>query len=552
VAEETQVLQERVCTPPPLVAEENQVLHGRVRTLCVAAAVLVVAFSVFLRFYTTSKLWLDEALTVDRSSLPLGSIAGSLKQDGAPPLYYYLLHFWMELFGQSAFATRSLSGVIGVATLPVAWLAGKRLGGRPVAWVTLLLVATAPFAVFYATSARMYALAILLTGCGFLSLSRALVKPTPGNLIATGVVTAALLYTQYWSLYLVAVVVVWLLGGAWWRWHQEQQSGSRPGAWRRFLPPFYAVAVGCLLFIPWLPTFLYQSKHTGTPWAAPPTFVALLNTPTSFALNQGSLDMGGTIQGRLLALAYIALFLLALFGVAKSKRFIEIDLRTRPRARSLSIVVVGTLVAAFLGGLISSSAFSPRYAGVVFLPFVLVVALGTTTLLSAPIRAAVIGVAVLAGAVVSVQNVYTQRTQATQVAAVINQHAQPGDVIAFCPDQLGPAVYRLTSARGRYDMVTYPRGTSPEFVDWVDYKTTVQGTSVSGFATKLVADSQKDSPHRIWLVWEPGYATFGTRCETLVNTLLENPQYHGRQWVISDGNRYYEPMQLTEYAPTSK
>ena len=546
------MLEGRVRTLSPPAAEETQLLQGRVRTLCIVATVLLVALGVFLRFYTHSALWLDEALTVNRASLPVGSIASSLKQDGAPPLYYYLLHFWMELFGRSDFATRSLSGLIGVATLPVAWLAGKRIGGRPVAWATLVLVATAPYAVFYATEARMYGLTIFLTACGFLSLSRALVHPRPGNLIATGVVTAALLYTQYWSLYLVAVVVVWLLGGAWWRWRREQQSGVRSGQWRRFLPPFWAVAAGCVLFIPWLPTFLYQSKHTGTPWAAPPTFVSLLNTPTSFALNQGSLDTAGTIQGRLLALSYIALFLLALFGVAKSKRFIEIDLRTRPRARSLSIVVVGTLVAAFLGGLITASAFTPRYAGVIFLPFILVVALGTTTLLSTPVRLAVIGVAVLTGMVVSVQNVYTQRTQATQVAAVLNHHAQAGDVIAFCPDQLGPAVYRLTNDRGRYEMVTFPRGTSPEFVNWVDYKQTVQGTRATQFATKLIGDAEKNPPRRIWLVWEPGYATFGTRCETLVNTLLENPQYQGHQWVTSNGNRYYEPMELTEYAPASK
>ena len=74
----------------------------------------------------------------------------------APPLYYYLLHFWMRIFGQSDLATRSLSGVIGVITLPVAWLAGNRFGGRVVAWTTLVLLASAPFAVYYSTEARMY------------------------------------------------------------------------------------------------------------------------------------------------------------------------------------------------------------------------------------------------------------------------------------------------------------------------------------------------------------------------------------------------------------
>ena len=157
------------------MSEAPPVVTGRLRTAAAIGVVAVVAGGVVLRFVTHSALWLDEALTVNRSRLPLTQIAGSVKQDGAPPLYYYLLHFWMELFGQSNLATRSLEGVIGVATLPVAWLAGNRFGGRTVAWTTLVLLASAPFAVYYATEARMYGLIILLTGCGFLALA-----PRPG------------------------------------------------------------------------------------------------------------------------------------------------------------------------------------------------------------------------------------------------------------------------------------------------------------------------------------------------------------------------------------
>ncbi len=149
-------------------------LSDRTRLVVGIGIAIVVAVGIFLRFYTHSALWLDEALTVNRARLPFGSIAGSVKQDGAPPLYYYMLHFWMELFGQSDLATRSLSGIIGVITLPVAWLVGNRLGGRVVAWTTLALVASAPFAVYYSTEARMYALVILLTGLGVLALHRAL------------------------------------------------------------------------------------------------------------------------------------------------------------------------------------------------------------------------------------------------------------------------------------------------------------------------------------------------------------------------------------------
>ena len=173
--------------------------------------VLVVAVGLVLRFWTRSGLWLDEALTVDIARLPLHAIPEALKHDGAPPLYYYLLHFWIGLFGQSNDAVRALSGIIAVLTLPVAWLCGKRFGGRAVAWTTLVLLASAPFAVYYGTEARMYALVILLTGLGFLALQRAIEAPRPGNLIAVAVVAAALLYTQYWSLYLVGVTGLWLL-----------------------------------------------------------------------------------------------------------------------------------------------------------------------------------------------------------------------------------------------------------------------------------------------------------------------------------------------------
>ncbi len=80
----------------------------------------------------------------------------------------------MGWFGQSDLAVRSLSGVIGVITLPLVWLAGRRLGGTTVAWAALVLVATSPFAVRYDTETRMYSLVALLTVLGFLALDRAL------------------------------------------------------------------------------------------------------------------------------------------------------------------------------------------------------------------------------------------------------------------------------------------------------------------------------------------------------------------------------------------
>jgi mannosyltransferase len=527
------------------MSEEVPALTGRLRTAAVVTTAAVIAAGVFLRFVTHSALWLDEALTVDIARLPLHGIPNALKHDGAPPLFYYLLHFWIALFGNSDLATRSLSGLFGVLTLPVAWCVGRRFGGRAVAWTLVILLASAPFAVYYSTEARMYSLVILLTGCGFLALHRALTKPRVGNLVALAVVTAALLYTQYWALYLAIMVGIWLLVDA----GLARRRDPTSPAWRRPAAALLAVAVGGLAFLPWLPIFIFQAKHTGTPWAKPPNFAAVINAITGFTDNQGSTSTAGTNQGRLLALIYFAMVALALFGMGKSDRVVELDLHTRPRARFTTFVVVGTLFAAIAGGILDGSAFAPRYASVVFLPLLLLVAYGTITLLSPRIRVAVIAVAVVAGLVASAQNVDTQRSQSPKVAAVINAQAQPGDLIAFCPDQLGPAVYRVVRHQSAYKMVTFPRGIGPQLVDWVDYEKTVHRGNPVSFAAMLA--KRAGTTHRIWLVWQQGYQTYGVKCEQLAAVLGATAGFATRSWVVDLPMIYYEPMSLTEFAPTS-
>jgi mannosyltransferase len=522
--------------------EEVPELAGRTRIAAGVVVVLVLAAGLLLRFWTRSGLWLDEALTVDIARKPLSQLPNLLKHDGAPPLYYVLLHYWISLFGQSNDAVRSLSGVISVLTLPVAWLCGKRFGGRATAWTLLVLVASAPFAVYYATESRMYSLVILLTGLGFLALERAVRAPKPGNLIAVAVVAAALLYTQYWSVYLIAMVAIWLAVSIW---RTRHRGHPEEAPWAALI----ALGVGVLLFVPWVPTFLYQSKHTGTPWAAPPNFSAVINALTGFTDNQGSTLQTGTNQGRLLAVIYFAMLALAVFGIGKSGRYIELDLRTRPHSRGVGFIVLGTLFAAIGGGIITASAFSSRYAAVVFLPFLLLVAYGTTTLLNPKARVIIVALAVAAGLVSSAQNVTTQRTQSNAVADIINSEAKPGDVIAFCPDQLGPSVYRQLDHPSQYDMITFPRETGPQIVDWVDYAATVGAADPSHFAD--VVAQRAGTTHHIWYVWQPMYQTFGIKCEQIASDLSVAATATGggaHNWVTNHELLFYEPMNLTEYA----
>ncbi len=249
-------------SPAPAKSDGSGPFDGRRGRWFLAFAIVSIAAGVVLRFWTRSDLWLDEALTANIAGRPIGDLVSLLEHDGAPPLYYLLLHGWMKVFGTGDLAVRSLSGVLGLGVLALCWPAGARLGGESRArrqWIAvamLLVVASSAYAIRYSTENRMYMLEMLLVLVGYLAIWRALEQPTIPALAAVTVVTAALLYTQYWSLYLIAVVGLCLLGVAW-------RGRPRRPAFRTLL----AVVVGCLAFLPWVPTFLYQAAHTGTPWA---------------------------------------------------------------------------------------------------------------------------------------------------------------------------------------------------------------------------------------------------------------------------------------------
>jgi mannosyltransferase len=494
---------------------------------------LIVAIGVFLRFWTVSDLWLDEALTVNIARLPLHQIPAALRHDGAPPLYYLLLHFWMLVFGQGDIAARALSGVVSVIALPFAWMAGRRLGGKPCAWATLLLVATSPFAINYATSTRMYSLVALWSLLGLLSLERALERPTFGRLAALCGVTALLVYTHYWGLYLVTVTGGWL----YFRARRAVVTDTRTAEEERrvSMKCFMAVAAGALTFLPWLPTFAFQTLHTGTPWANAASPGDMLGVLSEYA--------GGGPWGAALALALFTLVLLGLFGRPIDDKRVLLELRTRHRARPIALLFIGTLGLAVVAGAIAGATFVGRYTSVVFPLFLLLAGLGATAFLDRKVMAGVLAIASVFGLMVAVGTSTTNRTMAGKVAAVINKQANPGDLVVYCPDQLGPAVDRLVHVTGLQE-ATFPRGISPDLVDWIDYRQVIAESSVGQFGQEMIVRS---GGHAIWYVWREGYPGTAHHCTELLS-LFKALRPVNVQVVANVSSGYIEHEALVRFA----
>lgn len=478
-----------------------------------ALGVLAAVLGIVLRFHTTSPLWLDEALSVDISRLPLGDIPAALRRDGHPPLYYVVLHLWTGVFGEGDTAVRALSGLWSLALLPLLWVAGRRVGGPRTAGLAVLLVAVNPWAIRYATEARMYSMLAVLVLAGWLVGTDALRRPTPGRLIAITLLTTAALWTHYWALWFLGTVTIASTLGLIHRRRSDRRSRDETAERRLRDEPvarvLAAIVGGGLLFLPWLPSLLHQSRHTGTPWARPmrPAEIVVRTVET----------LGGDpvfAESMLTGWILVVFGLVGLFGVATARREITLDLRTRRAGRPLAILIAGPLALGCIAGYLTGATYEARYAAVIF-PFVmLLVALGLAQLRSRAIAFGAVAVVVLLSALGSVPNMIKARSAARVNAQAIAEVADPGDLVLFCPDQLGPSGARELPEDLR--IVTHPELGDPDLVDWTDYLDRLDAVDPAAFADRVIDLS---GGSRIFVVRSSNYRTHETACEEVVTEL---------------------------------
>jgi hypothetical protein len=202
-------------------------------------------------------------------------------------------------------------------------------------------------------------------------------------------------------------------------------------------------------------------------------------------------------------------------------------------------VLAGTLAIAVVAGFATQSAFASRYAAMVFPLFLLLAAFGVALFLRPEVRRALLVCLVGVGLVFSGKNVVTDRTQAGQLAALIEAGAQPGDLVAFCPDQLGPAVGRLLP--DGLQAVTFPSLMGPDRVDWVDYEERMAAGDPAAFARAL---DQRAGAGAVWLVFSPGYRTLDRKCE---QSAIELQILRGAREDLAEAGLLFERAWLSRF-----
>jgi hypothetical protein len=194
-----------------------------------------------------------------------------------------------------------------------------------------------------------------------------------------------------------------------------------------------------------------------------------------------------------------------------------LSLPPRPSRAVLLALSLGTLLVAGAVSRLTGTAVADRYTSVAVLAFLVLAALGVAALPGAGVRA--VGLVLLAGLglATSLPGLGDPRTQAGEVARALGD-AAPGDVVVFCPDQLGPSVARLVPPERRLDLVVYPDLRPADRVDWTDYETRVTGTPSAAVAADVLLRAGDESG--VWVVTGPGFRVpSSARCGGLVDAL---------------------------------
>ncbi len=136
------------------------------KILGILLVILVLGVAVYLRLLGIDcPLWYDEACSwfSAKRDFPFGIMDNLLHLDlQHTPLYFFLLHFWMKIFGESEVALRCLSLIFGIATVPMAYVVSRKLVSKTVAFLAAAIVAVSPILVFFSVEVRMYPVAVFL------------------------------------------------------------------------------------------------------------------------------------------------------------------------------------------------------------------------------------------------------------------------------------------------------------------------------------------------------------------------------------------------------
>ncbi|MFQ5614912.1 MAG: glycosyltransferase family 39 protein [Anaerolineales bacterium] len=108
----------------------------------------------------------DDTFSFFLAGQPFGRIIAGTAADTMPPLYYFLLHLWINI-GRQVWVLRLLNVLLSLGILVLIYQLTKRLFGEESGLWAAFFTAISPLQIFHAQGMRMYIL-LTLTLLGYL------------------------------------------------------------------------------------------------------------------------------------------------------------------------------------------------------------------------------------------------------------------------------------------------------------------------------------------------------------------------------------------------
>jgi mannosyltransferase len=178
------------------------------------ALALIVGLAALLRLATLGvpSYWLDEYTSLNETHGSLSTVLDSVNHaEGGPPLYLLLLWGWRKVFGDGEIAIRSMSALLGTATVPVAFAATRELASRRAGLFAAALAATSPLLIWYSQEVRTYALLVFLAALSFMFFVYALERQEGTWLWGWAIFSLLAFTTHYYAAVLIAPEAAWLV-----------------------------------------------------------------------------------------------------------------------------------------------------------------------------------------------------------------------------------------------------------------------------------------------------------------------------------------------------
>lgn len=177
-------------------------------------AAVVVSFLLRVFHLAKESLWVDEGFTYQLAQLGLGqyidNVLHSLRNI-LPPLYFFLMHQWTQLFGYSEFSLRFPSVLFGTGSVVAIGMLGRKLFNERVGLISASVLALSVFHMHYSQEARMYA---MLGFFAILSFSFLVSFLERRRLTDIGMLTATnsmLVYTHHYGFFVVGAQAMYVV-----------------------------------------------------------------------------------------------------------------------------------------------------------------------------------------------------------------------------------------------------------------------------------------------------------------------------------------------------